>query len=88
MPDSTSQGSNAQTVIVQADEFQFETVEQENGRATVVRFRLHNPNIRLGDSLVVLSGSDIHFHGMIREVGNGWGTAMDRQGSLLPAGVH
>ena len=88
MPDSSTQGSHAQTVVVEAGDFRFETVEQESGRATVIRFQLHNPNIRLGDTLLVLSGGEVQFHGMIREVGNGWGKAMDRQGSLLPAAVH
>ena len=71
-----------------ADEFSFETVEQMNGHATVIRFRLQQPMIKAGDVLVVLSGTDIHFHGMISTLEDGWATASDRRDSLLPATVQ
>ncbi|GAC1403076.1 MAG: hypothetical protein NVSMB56_18030 [Pyrinomonadaceae bacterium] len=58
-------------------------LEQENGRATVVRFQINNPRINAGDILLVLSGGDVHFHGMIGRVDNGYGVATDRRGSLL-----
>jgi hypothetical protein len=38
--------------------------------------------------LVVLAGDEIHFHGMIGRLADGWATATDRRGSLLPASVH
>jgi hypothetical protein len=44
--------------------------------------------VRAGDVLLVLSGSDIHFHGMIGVIEDGRGTATDRRGSLLPATVQ
>ncbi len=88
MPDEQKVANNSQTYLVDAEEFSFETVEQENGQATVVRFRLDEPRYMAGDILLVLSGSEIQFHGMIRQVENGWATAADRRGSLLPAGVH
>ena len=52
------------------------------------RFRVENPDVRPGDVLLVLSGSDIHFHGMIGMIEDGRGVATDRRGSLLPATVQ
>ena len=80
--------NNSQTVIVDADAFEFETLEETNGHATVVRFRVENEDVRAGDVLLVLSGSDVHFHGMIGIIEDGFGTATDRRGSLLPATVQ
>jgi hypothetical protein len=80
--------NNSQTVVVDADSFEFETLEETNGHATVVRFRVENPDVRPGDVLLVLSGSDIHFHGMIGIIEDGNGVATDRRGSLLPATVQ
>ena len=80
--------NNSQTVVVDADTFEFETLEETNGHATVVRFHVENPDVRPGDVLLVLSGSDIHFHGMIGIIEDGRGTATDRRGSLLPATVQ
>jgi hypothetical protein len=77
--------NNSQTVVVDADAFEFETLEESNGRATVVRFLVENPDVRAGDVLLVLSGSEIHFHGMIGAVEDGHAVATDRRGSLLPA---
>jgi hypothetical protein len=80
--------NNSQTVVVDADTFEFETLEQANGHATVVRFTVENPDVRPGDVLLVLSGSDIHFHGMIGIIEDGRGVATDRRGSLLPATIQ
>jgi hypothetical protein len=88
MPDEQRTANNSQTYVVGADEFSFETVEQLNGQATVVRFRLEDPRYHAGDVLLVLSGSDIHFHGMIGSLADGWATASDPRGSLLPATVQ
>jgi hypothetical protein len=88
MPDEQRTASNSQTYLVDADEFTFETIEQQNGQATVVRFPLDNPRYNAGDVLLVLSGSDVHFHGMIGSVADGYATATDRRGSLLPATVQ
>jgi hypothetical protein len=88
MPEEQRTASNSQTYVVGADEFEFETLEQQNGQATVVRFRLEDPRYHAGDVLLVLSGSDIHFHGMIGSLADGWATASDRRGSLLPATVQ
>lgn len=88
MPDEQKTASNSQTYVADADDFSFETVEQENGQATVIRFRLEDPRYQAGDVIVVLSGSDIHFHGMIGSLADGWAMAADRRGSLLPATVQ
>ncbi|HZB43680.1 MAG TPA: hypothetical protein VE360_00480 [Pyrinomonadaceae bacterium] len=84
----TNYTNTSQTVVIDADTFDFETLEQSNGNATVVRFRVENPDVRAGDVLLVLSGSEIHFHGMIGLIEEGFGVATDRRGSLLPAAVH
>jgi len=85
MPDEQRTANNSQTYVVEADEFSFEALEQTNGQATVIRFRLDNPRYHAGDVLLVLSGSEIHFHGMIGSLADGWATASDPRGSLLPA---
>ena len=88
MPDEQRVANNSQTYAVSADDFEFESLEQENGQATVIRFRLNDPRYQAGDILVVLSGSDIHFHGMIGQIADGFAIASDRRGSLLPATVQ
>jgi hypothetical protein len=88
MADQPNYTNNAQTVVVNADGFEFETLEQSNGSATVIRFKIENSQVVPGDVLLVLSGSDIHFHGMIGIIENGYGVATDRRGSLLPATVQ
>ena len=88
MPDEQRVANNSQTYVVEADKFSYETLEQENGQATVVRFQLDNPRFQAGDVVVVLSGGEIHFHGMIGRLAEGWATATDRRASLLPATVQ
>ncbi len=89
MPSEPNNYANtSQTVVVDAATFDFETLEESNGNATVVRFHVENPDVRAGDVLLVLSGSDIHFHGMIGLIEDGYGVATDRRGSLLPATVQ
>ena len=88
MPDEQRVANNSQTYVVDADLFSFEAVEQEKGVATVVRFPLDDPRYQAGDVLLVLSGSEIHFHGMIGNLADGWAIAIDRRGSLLPATIQ
>jgi hypothetical protein len=88
MPDEQRVANNSQTYVADADTFQFETIEQKNGQATVIRFRLEDPRYHAGDVLVVLSGSEIHFHGMIGQLADGWAIASDHRGSLLAATVQ
>ena len=88
MPDPQRTATHAQTYVVESETFSFETIEQENGQATVIRFGLDDPRYHAGDVLLVLSGTDIHFHGLIGKVAEGWAIATDRRGSLLPATVQ
>lgn len=88
MPDEQRVANNSQTYLVDADDFVFETLEQENGQATVIRFPLVDTRYQAGDVLLVLSGSEIHFHGMIGSIAEGNATATDRRGSLLAATVQ
>ena len=88
MPDEQRTTNNSQTYVVSSDSFLFEALEQENGQATVIRFRLEDPQYHAGDVIVVLSGSEIHFHGMIGQLSEGWAVASDFRGSLLPATVQ
>lgn len=88
MPDAQRTAQHVQTYVVGADEFSFETLEHENAQATVIRFKLDDPRYHAGDVVLVLSGTDIHFHGMIGSMGDGWAIATDRRGSLLPATVQ
>lgn len=88
MPDEQRTANNSQTYLVNSDDFSFETLEQQNGQATVIRFKLENPRYHAGDVLLVLSGSEIHFHGMIRSLAEGRAIASDPRGSLLPATIQ
>jgi hypothetical protein len=85
MPEPQRTATHAQTYVVEADGFDFETIEQDNGQATVIRFELDDSRYQAGDMLLVLSGTEIHFHGMIGQMADGSGIATDRRGSLLPA---
>jgi hypothetical protein len=88
MPDPQRTATHVQTYLVDADSFSFETLEQENGQATVVRFPLDDIRYHAGDVLLVLSGTDIHFHGMIGKIADGFAIATDKRGSLLPVSVQ
>jgi hypothetical protein len=83
-----NQSVNSQTLVIDAKDFIFETLEQRNGMATVVKFKLNNPDVRMGDVLLILSGTDIHFHGFIGGIENGYAVAADHRGSMLPAAIH
>ena len=80
--------SFSQTLSFNADTFEFEPVANENGNATVIRFPVDEKKVSPGDAVVVVSGEDIHFHGMIGKIENGYAYASDPKGSLLPAGVQ
>src|ERR1041384_369535 len=85
MPDEQRVANNSQTYAVDANDFAFEAIKQENGQATVIKFRLEDPRYQAGDVLVVLSGSEIHFHGMIGQISDGWAIASDHCGPLPPS---
>lgn len=80
--------NNCQTLVMDAEDFIFETLSQTNGNAVTIRFQLDNPSVVAGDVVVVLSSTDIHFHGMISSVADGMAIASDPRGSLLPATVQ
>ncbi len=88
MPESQRTAQHSQTYLVESENFSFETIENENGQATVIRFELSDPRYQAGDVVLVLSGTDVHFHGMIGKIQDGWAIASDRRGSLLPATVQ
>lgn len=88
MPDNTNQPVNSQTLVIDFAQLTYEPVEQANGVATVVRFKLDNPGVQAGDVLLVLSGEEIQFHGFINNLTEGWATATDKDGSTLPANVN
>jgi hypothetical protein len=86
MPDTQTQGGNSQTLCTELADLRFETVESSEGHSTVIRFRLDNRSIRMGDVLLVLEGDEIRFHGLIGSIDNqGWAVAADRRGSSIPA---
>lgn len=88
MPEGRSEISNSQTLVVEASNFSFETVEQQDGLAVVIKFKLENPSISAGDVLLVLSGEEILFHGFIGGIEDDWAIAMDRRSSNLPVAVN
>jgi hypothetical protein len=88
VPDEQRVANNSQTYVVDSDEFSYETVEQANGQAIVIKFLLDDPRYHAGDVVLVLSAGEIHFHGMIGRLADGWAIATDRRGSLLPASVQ
>ena len=88
MSESQRTATHSQTLVVEAETFSFETLEQKNGQATMIRFRMDDVRYYAGDVLLVLSGTDVHFHGMIGRTEDGFGIASDPRGSLLPATVQ
>ena len=87
-PDSRSNVSTAKTLCFLADGFEFETLEQNNGNATTIRFPLDDPYYNAGDVLAIMDGEEIVFHGMIGQIADGQAIATDNRGSLLPATVQ
>jgi hypothetical protein len=88
MPDEQRIANNSQTYVVDADQFSYETLEHNNGQATVIRFQLLDSRFHAGDVVVVLSGGEVHFHGMIGRLADGFAIASDRRGSLLPGSIQ
>jgi hypothetical protein len=88
MPEESKQITNSKTLVINAEDFDFEAIEQANGMATVVKFKLENPSVTTGDVLLILAGDEIQFHGFIGNIDGGYAMAIDRNGSALPASVH
>ncbi len=85
MADNNTSLSNAQSLVIEKKDFEYVTLEQADGKATAVKFQVMNSDIRMGDVLVILDGAEILFHGMLGRIQDGWATAADPRGSLLPA---
>ena len=77
-----------QTLSFNAETFEFEAVAHENGNATVIKFPVDEKKVSPGDVVVVVSGEDISFHGLIGKIEDGFAFASDPKGSLLPATVN
>ncbi|HUR99988.1 MAG TPA: hypothetical protein VMZ26_18125 [Pyrinomonadaceae bacterium] len=77
-----------QTISFNADTFEYEAVAQESGNATIIKFPIDEKLYSPGDVVVVVSGEDISFHGIIGKIEDGFAFATDPKGSLLPAGVQ
>ncbi|HEV7699387.1 MAG TPA: hypothetical protein VGO43_04095 [Pyrinomonadaceae bacterium] len=74
-----------QTISFNADTFEYESVSQENGNATIIKFPVDEKLYSPGDVVVVMSGEDISFHGIIGKIEDGYAFASDPRGSLLAA---
>ena len=77
-----------QTISFNADNFEYETVRQENGNATMIKFPIDESRYSPGDVVVVVSSDEINFHGIIGKIEEGCAFAYDPKGSLLPATVQ
>lgn len=77
-----------QTISFNADTFDYEAVAQDSGNATIIKFPIDQKLYSPGDVVVVVSGEEITFHGIIGKIEDGYAFASDPKGSLLPAGVQ
>jgi hypothetical protein len=80
--------SFCQTISFNADNFEYESVAQTSGNATVIKFSIDEKQYSPGDVVVVLDDADIVFHGIIGKIQDGFAFASDPKGSLLPATVQ
>jgi hypothetical protein len=87
MAEQNTSLTNAQSLVIEKNDFDYITVEQVDGKAMTVKFQVMNPSVTVGDVLVILDGSDILFHGMLNRMEDGWATATDPRDSLLPATI-
>lgn len=76
-----------QTLSFNADTFEYESVTSDNGNATIIKFSVDQKLYSPGDVVVVVSGEEITFHGIIGKIEDGYAFASDPKGSLLPAGA-
>jgi len=83
-----SEVSFCQTLSFNANNFEYETVSNENGNATVIKFPVDETLYSPGDVVVVLCDDEITFHGMIGKIEEGHAFASDPKGSLLPSTVQ
>ena len=73
-----------QTLSFNTDTFEYDVVMSENGNATAIKFSVDDKQVSPGDVVVVVSGEDIAFHGMIGKIEDGFAYVADPKGSLLP----
>ena len=78
-----SEVSFCQTLSFNADTFDYESVAQENGNATIIKFPINEKLYSPGDVVVVLANDEINFHGIIGKIEDGEAYASDPKGSLL-----
>lgn len=83
-----SEVSFTQTLSFESKNFDYESVEQSSGNATVIKFEVDQREVSPGDVIVVLDEGDIVFHGMIGAIEDGIALASDPKGSLLPATIQ
>lgn len=83
-----SEVSFCQTMSFEASNFTYETVNHENGNATMIKFPVDEKLYSPGDVVVVLDGEEIVFHGVLGKIEDGEAYAYDPKGSLLPATVQ
>lgn len=81
-PDSRSTVSLAKTLCYKVEGFDFETLEEKNGKATIIKFKLDDPYYNAGDVLALMDGEEIPFHGMIGQIAEGWAIATDPRSGL------
>lgn len=81
--------SFCQTLSFNADTFDYEAVQQDNGNATIIKFSVDDKKVSPGDVIVVVgTDGEVNFHGIIGKIEDGYAYASDPRGSLLPAGVQ
>lgn len=83
-----SEVSFTQTLSYESKHFDYESVEQSNGNATVIKFEVDQSKVSPGDVIVVLEEGEIVFHGMVGAIEDGTAIASDPKGSLLPATIQ
>ena len=83
-----SEVSFCQTISFNADAFEYETVSQDNGNATVIKFKIDAALYSPGDVVVVINNEEVNFHGIIGKIEDGYAFASDPRGSLLPGTVQ
>lgn len=83
-----SEVSFCQTLSFNSESFDYESIEQQNGNATVIKFEVDQTACSPGDVVVVLEDSEIVFHGIIGSIQDGYAYASDPRGSLLPATIQ
>jgi hypothetical protein len=83
-----SEVSFTQTLSFNAEHFDYESVEQTNGNATVIKFEVDQSKVSPGDVIVVLDEGEIVFHGMVGAIEDGTAIASDPKDSLLPATIQ